>query len=260
MKKTSNLWNYLLFGFSILTISGILVQKVCANELWALPEKEIIEETGPEILPEEVIPEIVPPEEKVYTFTNCEPSYFDDALFIGDSRTVGLKEYGMLTGADYFADVGMSLYKLDNVKAIIDEQEMTLDELLAAKDYGKIYLMIGINELGYDFNVNVQKYNSLVEKLKNSEPEAVIYLCANMHVTKERSDSEELFNNTNIDRFNAEVKKMTDAKEFFYLDVNEVFDDAEGHLDEQYTVDDAHVLGKYYITWCEWLMTKAIIK
>ncbi len=35
-----------------------------------------------------------------------------DVLFIGDSRTVGLSEYGDLGNADVFADSGMSVFNL----------------------------------------------------------------------------------------------------------------------------------------------------
>ena len=32
--------------------------------------------------------------DKTYTFTDVTQDYFDDAVFIGDSRTVGLRDYG----------------------------------------------------------------------------------------------------------------------------------------------------------------------
>ena len=38
----------------------------------------------------------------------------DDALFIGDSRTVGLMEYAGIDDADYFCTVGMSIYSTHN--------------------------------------------------------------------------------------------------------------------------------------------------
>ena len=39
-------------------------------------------------------------------------TYMGDALFIGDSRTVGLMEYSGIDGADYFCTVGMSVYNI----------------------------------------------------------------------------------------------------------------------------------------------------
>ena len=51
---------------------------------------------------------------------------------------------------------------------------------------------------------------------------------------------------------------MADDETIFYIDVNEVFDDGEGNLANEYTADNAHVLGKYYADWVTWLLTKTI--
>ena len=41
-------------------------------------------------------------------FVASDYSYFNDALFIGDSRTVGLRDYGSLGNSDFFCDVGLT--------------------------------------------------------------------------------------------------------------------------------------------------------
>ena len=46
-----------------------------------------------------------------------------------------------------------------------------------------------------------------------------IYLCANLHVTKTRSDRDELINNKMIDRFNRKLETLTDNKGIYYIDV-----------------------------------------
>ena len=45
-----------------------------------------------------------------YAFRQAPGGYFDDALFIGDSRTVGIQQCGGIDSATYFCSVGMSLY------------------------------------------------------------------------------------------------------------------------------------------------------
>lgn len=57
------------------------------------------------VKPDKVKPEDAP-------FTTADASYFNDALFIGDSRTMGLKEYGQMEGAEFFANTGMSVYNV----------------------------------------------------------------------------------------------------------------------------------------------------
>ena len=60
-----------------------------------------------------------------------------DALFIGDSRTVGLMEYAGIDGADYFCAVGMSVYNIhEKPVSVPNVGKVTLTELLNSKKYG----------------------------------------------------------------------------------------------------------------------------
>lgn len=202
------------------------------------------------------------PTEPVLEFQSSDASYFDDALFIGDSRTVGISEYGNLQNADYFCNTGMSVYNLfsasEKVKSL--GGSTNLEALLDTKQYGKIYLMLGINELGYDFDATVAKYADTVNFIREKQPDAVLYVQANLHVTKSRSDSDAVYSNANIDRFNQSISALADGKETFYIDINEVFDDGSGNLAAEYTSDNAHVYAKYYVDWSNWLCTKTIVK
>lgn len=185
------------------------------------------------------------------------PEYhFEDTLFIGDSRTVGLKEYADLGEADVFATSGMSVYKVFDTRVQVEGKgKLTLEELLTGRNYKRIYLMLGINELGYEFERSIRKYRSVVEQIEGLQPDAELYLEANLHVTKKKSESDAVYNNRNIDRFNQYIKDLTDGTGRIFLDVNERFDDGNGNLSPDYTADDAHVMGKYYAIWAEWIRT-----
>jgi len=194
-------------------------------------------------------------------FTDAPEGYFKDALFIGDSRTVGLRDYGGLTDATFFASEGMSVYNIEKEKISVPKMgSVSLDSILSKKQYGKIYVMIGINELGYEFNKTVGKYTDLVEKIRKAQPSAIVYVQANLHVSGSRSKSDKIFNNTNINKYNKAIEKLADNQNVFYIDVNPLFDDKKGNLASEYTSDSTHVLGKYYQTWIEWIATKAIVK
>ena len=53
-----------------------------------------------------------------------DQSYFNDAVFLGDSRTVGLELYSGWDNCDYLADVGMTIY--DCLNLIIEESDHPL--------------------------------------------------------------------------------------------------------------------------------------
>lgn len=196
---------------------------------------------------------------EVSPFYEADRSYFEDALFIGDSRTVGLYEYGDLGNAIVLADSGMSVYKIFKQSFSLDSGErLTLEELLAQKTFGKIYIMLGINELGYNFEQTVRVYKEMLDTIEASQPNALIFLQANLHITEKKSGTSSIYNNANINRFNSEVEKMTDSKKRFYLNANELFDDEKGNLSTEYTVDESHVLGKYYADWVDWILKYAV--
>ena len=222
--------------------------------------KSQIEEFYMEELPSEA-PEKPIPFPETYEFTTSDKSYFDDALFIGDSRTVGLKKYGTLDNADYFAAAGLNLYTLGRTKVENSEGEkIKLEDMLTHNSYGKVYIMLGINELGYDFDTTIQKYGELIDYIFSLQPDAILYVCANMHVNKLRSDLDEIHNNPAIDRMNEQIAMFADQEKIFYIDINPTFDDEEGNLAQEYISDDTHLMGIYYETWCEWYMQNTIIK
>ena len=193
-------------------------------------------------------------------FISVDESYFDDALFIGDSRTVGLYEYGPLDNATYFAITSMTVYEVRSEYVYVSGVgTVSLSELLGSRSFGKIYVMLGINELGYGMDDTIDKYAEFIDYLKQAQPDAIIYVEANMHVTAERSNNDSIYNNTRIDYLNNGFAQNADNERVFYIDMNVLFDDGYGNLDSQYSGDNTHLLGKYYAQWGQWLCENAVV-
>lgn len=192
-----------------------------------------------------------------YDFKQVDESYFDDALFIGDSRTVGLYDYTDLSEhADFLCETSLTIYKVmdENFKG-----KGTVEEVLAAKHYGKIYIMIGINELGRGTTEDfMEKYTEVVDTLHELAPEAKIIIEANMRVSGQKSNSDAIFNNSNINARNNAIATLADNETFFYIDMNEAVCDENGDLNAEYTHDQIHLLGKYNELWKQFLMEHGV--
>ena len=183
----------------------------------------------------------------------AKPVSLKDALFIGDSRTVGLMEYSGAE-ADFFATVGMSVYNIhDDAVAVPNVGRVTLEELLGNKNYGKIYVMLGINEVGYNQDQTIGEYEDLVKEIQKAQPDADVYLQANLHVSRESSENSEYVTNERLDSLNRKIEKLAARKGIHYLDINSQFDDASGALDAEATSDGIHPYAKYYVQWGEWI-------
>lgn len=183
-----------------------------------------------------------------------------DALFIGDSRTVGLSEYGSFHDADFFCNVGMSIYNIYNdTLSVPTVGKVALTELLTSKKYGKIYIMLGVNELGYNFDNTLEKYMEFISFIQKNQPEALIFIQANLHVTQNRSNNDTVVNNRAINRFNNALSNLANNKTSFYLDVNTMFDDTSGNLSSDKSEDDTHLYAKYYAQWGKWIIEQTMI-
>lgn len=206
---------------------------------------------------EEIVSDI---EEKTKEFVTVEDDYFNDAVFIGDSRTVGLHDYGGLDQTDFFATVGLNVYDMwDDKFCDLYGQKVTLEQALSEKKYKKVYFQIGINEMGRGtIDTFMEAYAQSVEKFHSLQPEAVIYIQGIMKVTKSKSDSDPIFNNEGIEARNERIARLADNITFFYIDVNEVVCDETGALREDLTFDNLHLYGSKYDIWVEFLKTKGI--
>ncbi len=187
-------------------------------------------------------------------FVQSGQEYFDDALFIGDSRTVGIRDYGTLKNADYFCNVGLQAYQIDSTT----ENGKTVWTFLNEKQYGKIYVMLGINEVGNDIEVTLSAYRKLIDGIKEVQPNALIFIQANLHVASFAETN--VISNERINMLNSRLSELADNSKVFFIDANPVFDNEYGALPDDMTSDGIHFLAKYYTIWCDWLCQNTIVK
>ncbi|WP_049960403.1 GDSL-type esterase/lipase family protein [Pseudobutyrivibrio sp. LB2011] len=200
---------------------------------------------------------------KIKKYVSVDNSYFDDALFIGDSRMVGLSQYcqDIDARATFYAKKSLSIYNIRDDKWIETEdgEEISLAEALETNHFSKIYIMVGINELGRGDEVDFrQAYQDVINQIQAAEPDAYIFINSIMHVSGEKNETDELYNNTNINIRNDAIKTLEDRQNIFYLNINEAVDDEEGNLDAETTSDGVHLKGACYEPWHEYLLSHGV--
>lgn len=212
------------------------------------------------------MPEPVP----VYDFTMPAPEreavgadYFADAVFIGDSRTDGLKLFGGVEGADFLEHTGITVFEVGTKQVIrIDGEKYTVLEALAMKQYGKVYLMLGVNELGYRNDTGfAQEYASLVDKIRALQPGAVIYLqnLVSIHPEKAKANNQPAYvTNEQIAVYNEIIAGIAAEKRAALVDVNAALVGEDGILPREGTTDGVHFTKDYYVKWYDWLKAHAV--
>lgn len=203
--------------------------------------------------------------ERTYEFETVTEDYFDDALFIGDSRTVGLYDYaGMQERATFYCKTSLTIWDvLEKPIVKVEGQRLliTVEEALAQRQFGKIYLMVGINELGRgNTELFMEQYARVVERIRELQPDAIIFVEGIMRVAGKKNATDAIFNNTNINEKNERIRELANNRDIFYIDVNEAVCDEEGNLNAAYTFDEVHLKAAYYEIWKEFLLEHGIVR
>lgn len=194
-----------------------------------------------------------------YPYVSVKKDYFDDALFIGDSRIEGLKLYSGLDNAKFYCKEGISLNKILTEKFVKikikgEKKTVSIKRALKEKEFGKIYIMIGINEITYRDNKDFkEKYSEVLEEIKALQPNAKIVLMGIMKVTNQYAKENPGFSNGNINAKNVMIAELADGKNVFYMDFNPEICDSKGGVKKSYTWDGVHLKAEYYSIWVKFL-------
>ena len=186
-----------------------------------------------------------------------DDSYFDDAVFIGNSRTEGLKMYSGLTNATFITEVGLTVDSIftDYCDISGGGKARAFDQL-AGMEFSKVYIMLGMNELGWVYeSVFKEDYGKIIEKIREINPDAVIYIQSIIPVSKWKDSNDEVYTIANVNRLNTQLRALADEKEVHYVDVAEGVMDDEGYLPFEATGDGVHLTPEYCVVWMDYLRT-----
>ena len=186
-----------------------------------------------------------------------DDSYFDDAVFIGNSRTEGLKMYSGLSNATFITEVGLTVDSIftDYCNISGGGKARAFDQL-ASMEFGKVYIMLGMNELGWVYeSVFKEDYGKIIDKIREINPDATIYIQSIMPVSKWKDSTDDVYTIANVERLNAQLRDLADEKEVWYVDVAAGVMDEDGYLPYEATGDGVHLTPEYCVKWMDYLRT-----
>lgn len=178
---------------------------------------------------------------------NIDQDFFADSCFIGNSFVDSMEIYELIDGADYFGKVGISVNQADTVS--MDNSSVALiDELNTNKNYERIFMMFGENELGWsNMDKFVSEYKSVVKTAKKYQPDAKIYLLSVPPVSAEVDEKDENgINNENIVKINKLIKQVAADSKVFYCDIYSAVVNSKNQLPDSAATDGIHFDRSYY--------------
>ena len=198
-------------------------------------------------------------------------AFFADAAFLGNSLMDGLRIFGGLKYGDFYSGTSASVVNVgtariyeaageedpaENEKEDGKEPEkLTLLEALLEKQYGKVFVLFGINEVGFTLSSFIAIYSELLAEIAEGEPDATIYVFSLSPITEKRDEDSDLFKKERVLEFNAAIAEMAERSGYVYMDLYGALADADGWLPEEASTDGVHLTGEKYADWVEFLFT-----
>lgn len=172
-----------------------------------------------------------------------DASYFQGAVFIGDSRTEGLQLYSGLTTPRYLCAVGAtvaSIYKDSKVKTAAGKTPIMT--ALRQTSFSKVYIMLGVNELGWVYSKTfTNQYAKVIKDIRAVNPDAKIVLQSILPVSAAQEAKHGYINNERIAVYNKLIEKLAADNGCTYLNVAEAVTASDGCLADSLTGDGLHL-------------------
>ena len=188
-----------------------------------------------------------------------EDTYFEDTAFLGDSRTEGFHLYsGLKTGA-YSCSVGATVESVFSKAVETPAGKMPLLDAMAKEDFGKIYVMLGVNELGWSKTETFHdQYAKVIDRLRADHPGAEIVLQSIIPVSAKQEEKKSYVNNERIGLYNEVIYQLAEEKDCALVDVAEAVTDENGCLRAEWNSDGVHLNVKGCRAWLEYLRTHPV--
>ena len=178
-------------------------------------------------------------------------SFFDDAVFIGDSVSLKLKYYCMqqqkkgqtclgqaqfLVSGNMGSGNALQPVSSDSIHPSYQGKKALLEDSIAQMGASKVFIMLGMNDIGlYGMETSLQNLDSLIGRILQKSPSASIFL---QSVTPMLKGSErKSLNNTVIQEYNTRLQAYCQEKGYTYLDIASKVRDQDGFLIPEYCSD-----------------------
>lgn len=201
-------------------------------------EPEPVEEPEPE--PVEETPE--PEPEPVYLENPIDPSFFDDAVFLGDSVSGTLQHYANETGelgeALFFAEVSYSIHNAISgaVTLKLRGKSATPAQIVEGTGAEKAFITLGHNDIGiFGIEDTISCWEQVTDEMLEVNPELEIYVQSLTPFYKNSGGKRK--NAQTVMDYNEALKAMCEERGFTYIDIFSSLADENGDLLPQYSRD-----------------------
>lgn len=209
-----------------------------------------------------------------YEYTQVDDSYFNDAVFIGDSISYGFELYvtekrangeTVLGEAQFLTSgslsYGNSLWDVSNesVHPTYNGEKMKLEDAIAQIKPGKIFILLGTNDVAlYGVEQTIANADTEISRMLEASPGAEIFIMSTTpKYSPAESDVDGALNNADIDALNVAMRQFAVEKGYNFMNIAPLFKDETGGLAADYCSDKEgmgiHFTSAAYDIWLDFL-------
>lgn len=169
--------------------------------------------------------------------------FFNDSAFIGDSVSLKLSYYAEDTG-----ELGDALFLVsgnygvahaveDTMQLYFQGKDMTPQDALATAGVKKVFIMLGMNDIGlYGVDKTVEYWAEFVKNIREKNPNIAICIQSMTPVYSDGQVGD--LTNSNVDDYNKKLKEFASKNNCSYMDIASFMKDSDGGLASDYCSDD----------------------
>ena len=176
----------------------------------------------------------------------AKKGYLNRCVFLGDSRTVAMVNYGFFNDDAALAQIGISHPSFASNKFINNAgKEYTLKSYLESHQAPVIYILLGVNGItGFSEEKYKSTFVTLIDSVADMAPNSNIVLVA-IGPVDDNGIYKASVQNAWIDKYNDFLLETAKEKQIFYLDITEVLKGSDGQVKSEYNGGDGlHYSGK----------------
>ncbi len=197
-------------------------------------------------------------------------SWFDDAVFVGDSVSLRLNYYesavDKLGGAQFLTagslGSGNALWPVSDqsVHPTYQGEKMLLEDSIAKCGAKKLYLMLGMNDLAvYGVDGTAENLTTLLKNIQAKTPDLTVFVQTMTPMTATSNILGSGLNNDVIREYNKKLEEVCNANGWYLVDVASVMYAEDGTLRADYCSDPedmgVHFTNAGCEAWIQYLLT-----
>ena len=176
----------------------------------------------------------------------AKEGYLNRCVFLGDSRTVAMVNYGFFNDDAALAQIGISHPAFASNKFINNAgKEYTLKSYLASHQAPVIYILLGVNGINDPSETHYKNtFLTLIDSVAEMAPNSNLVLVA-IGPVDDNGIYKNSVQNAWIDKYNDFLLETAKEKHIFYLDIAEILKGSDGQVKSEYNGGDGlHYSGK----------------